>query len=337
MRAAVVIVFGCACGARTPLDGAPPDAGDAGIDVGVDSPSPPPPPPPPPGSACTATQPTLLATTQGGTIDQIAVDAGYVYFHHAGDMAAWGVTAVPKGGGASFLVAQNIYEMESSVAVFAIDAAHITWLDGGLVKQASIGGGASVTFVDPGVPTHYYESLDATPTGFLASRDDTFLDAIDAQGGAMTVSADILLATYKTLEDGSTIFGASWQGGMWRLDGGVVMALGTVTAYDFVLDDTDIFFTEQFSASNASVWRVPKTGGPATAIAVLGNAFGGGIALGGTMLYYADKGDVVRIAKDGTAPVTIGTPGDDSTAGVAVDDQCVYWGTIAGQVWAAPL
>jgi hypothetical protein len=279
----------------------------------------------------------MLAMTNQGTIDQVAVDSGYVYFHHAGDMAAWGVTAVPKGGGASFLVAQNIYEMESSVAVFTIDATHVTWIDGGLIKQAGTYGGPNVTLVDPGVPTHYYSSLSATPTGFLATRDDTFLDAIDAQGGVMIVSADILLVTYKTLMDGSTIFGASWQGGMWRMDNGVLTKLNTVIAYDFVLDDTNIFFTEQYASSNASVWSIPKMGGTATPIAVLGNAFGGGIALGGSMLYYGDKGDVVRIAKDGTSPLTIGTPGADTTEGVAVDDKCVYWGTIAGQVWAAPL
>ena len=36
--------------------------------------------------------------------------------------AAWGVSIVTKGGGSAFLVAQNIYEHETSVSAFALAA-----------------------------------------------------------------------------------------------------------------------------------------------------------------------------------------------------------------------
>jgi hypothetical protein len=68
---------------------------------------------------------------------------------------------------------------------------------------------------------------------------------------------------------------------MFRLENGVVKKLGTVGAFDFAFDATDIYFTERYSSGNASVWRLAKTGGAATPIAVTGGAFANGLALDG--------------------------------------------------------
>ena len=325
-----------ACGARTGLGGR---GSEASSDASVDGPSGddalPPPQPHPVGSPCAATAPTLLTTTKGGTIDQVAVDDGFVYFHHSGDKAAWGVSIVPKGGGSAFLVAQNIYEHETSVSAFALDATHITWIDPPVLKQAPIGGGAPTTFSDPG-GSSYYDSINLGNGVFLVTKNDTILDAITPQGASTTLSSDILLSTGKVLADGNVLYGASWSGGMFRFENGIVKKYGTVGAFDFAFDATDLYFTEQYSSGNASIWRLAKAGGAATPIAVTGGAFGNGIALDGTHVYFADKGNVIRIGKDGTSPLQIGLPSDDETIGIALDDACVYWGTVAGRVFAAP-
>ncbi len=328
-------MLGLGCGARSELDST--GIGDAGIDaldaaVDVADVTP---PSFPVGSPCSATAPTLLATTAtGGTIDQISEGDGYVYFHHTADQAAWGVTIVPKGGGGTYLVAQNIYEATSSISRFALDGTHVTWLDEGIVKQAQKNGAGPAVLSDPS--PSYYDSINLGATGFLLSKGDTDLVALDAQGTTTTLSS-LTAAAYKLAADGVTLYGAALQGGLFRFDGAGVAWLGTVTAFDFALDATDIYFTEQYSQNNASVWRVAKTGGPATIVITTNAPFGGGIALSGTHIYYAGTGCVVRVGKDGSGQTLIGTASDDETIGVAVDDTCVYWGTVQGFVYAAPL
>jgi hypothetical protein len=329
MRIGSLLVFvgPLACGARTDLGGhvelwpvdaaSSDDVTDAPIDTPVDAVV----------TECVA-QATTTLTTVSGIIDELALDAGFVYFH-TGD----GVWRVPKGGGKSVLVAPK--SSQGWPRTFAVDDFGITW-------QKIASGGATTDIYR--VPKHggavtalatlsgQFWGCISIPNGAVYVWNDTLLDEVDAQG-AVTPIGPLPTATNDMVFDGSATYLVA-SGGVYREQGGAFQAVANAGAYGLylVVDATDVYFEVGDSAGNRTLARAPKTGGTPTTLLTTSNYAIAELALDASHLYVVQRTQdtVLRMNKDGTAQVTIGTAAPNEGAiGVAVDDTCVYWGSVS--------
>jgi hypothetical protein len=319
---ALLLVGPLACGARTELGGhlaSIDDAArpDAVVDASIDAPV---------VTECVAQGPTTL-TSISGIIDEIALDAGFVYFHSAD-----GVWRAPKGGGTAALVAPK--SQQGWPRSFAVDDFGVTWqtiTSGGAatdISRVPKQGGAVTTLA---TLNGQFWGCVSIPTGAVYVWNGTVLDEVDAQG-TVTSIGPLPSDTNDMVLDGSATYLAA-LGGVYRDEGASFQAVAGAGDYGLylVVDSTDVYFEVGDSAGNRQVERAPKTGGAPTTLLTTSSWSIGRLAIDASHLYVAEQteDDVLRMNKDGTAQIMMGTGAPKSGAiDVAVDDTCVYWGSV---------
>lgn len=162
---------------------------------------------------------------------------------------------------------------------------------------------------------------------------------LSTQGGAPTLITSALPPlTNSVVIDGPMAYVGAAQSGLFTLtlSDGTLQQTSAITAWNVVIDATDIYFTtgDNGAVGPNAIVRIPKGGGLATVVTNAEYAFG--IALDGDQIYYADEfeGTVRRIAKTGGPTVVIYSFPQDFPSAVAVDETCVYWAS-GGGIWVA--
>jgi hypothetical protein len=287
----------------------------------------------------------LLAVAQGG-LDEIALDADYVYFHDG-----TGVYRVPKAGGPTTEVATSKSMGWPSYAAFVVNDANVTFWqwNGGQTSSTLLtvpkGGGAATTLAT--VTGYEYFGIVA-PSGALdvwGASDD--LIAIDADGGVSTVTSvlpnDSVALAYDAAGD---LFIGDGEGVISRFDGTSMFTLGSsgLSIGNIAVDADNIYVSgDMYLVSDlvleAVVGFMPKGGGTFVPLFERTGTYTW-MATDASYIYMTDRlsASVMRMQKNGVYQDTLVQTGGQEVLDIAVDDQCVYWtgatDTFAG-VWTA--
>lgn len=287
---------------------------------------------------------------------QIAVDGDSLYWMswnvtpppgwHGPESSLLFVTKANKDGNDAVAVAQTGYEIENVYDAYAlhVDASDVYFTDDVFIDKAHQDGSGVATMVQG----HDIFSGDPLINGI--AMDDTTL--------------------YFTLTGGDDPSGSVMA--MPKAGGPPVeLAAGLGNPGELVVDDTNVYWLEQGSASGAAVERVAKTGGTSTELAQVDPATS--LVLDDTNLYFITGSIIRKIAKTG-GPLTVmasGLPlpdrltgdadnlyfvldlasigklskadnsftmlvqdaeGDPSIESLAVDDSRVYWSSEDGTI-----
>jgi hypothetical protein len=296
------------CGARTPLEAlASADAGSDGAsdaaviadDATADSPGPQrfpcgPRMPVCPGDTCSAAgcAPTQLASAAQG-ITGMAVDDTYVYFVDSMDQT---LRRVPKCGGAATFLART----ETFPGRVVTQGGRVYWTNqsvaGSIQSVAREGGPVQTLAAWPSGGQPEYLVADSTSLYFTLAYGMPPLGvmSLPLAGGAPTTVSMLTLGE---------------------------LAMGADSLFGVAYDST---------ATSATIWRLPKSGGPGEPVTQVMPVIHG-IATDTSFVYLSNAfnvpdGAITHVSLHGGAVTTLATL-HETPDGIAVDDQCVYWGT----------
>ena len=341
-RVSTLIWLLCQCGARTdlgtaqaldatsgPIDAASPV--DEGTDVSAKSDA-------SPTLTCPFTTASFLVDEPQSNIREVAVDNSNVYYVELSG-AIW---SVAKSGGKPVLFANA----DSSgrlvdLSTFAMDEAYLYYESaalGTLVRKAKSGGPEVV--IGPKVVEASVvlggDSLYAR--SFLGGEIGAYdLIRLPLAGGPSKVVTKLPEDVTDIALDGDVAYLASTQG-VLRLDllGGGITTLALAPEARYLAFDASRVFVSPvpFGATSNQIYGVLKADGTVDGIVSAGTPFK--LLLDDSWLYFGDQddGNVHRVMSSGGTVTKVGGFPGDWPEGIAVDDACVYWGSIAGVVVA---
>lgn len=250
------------------------------------------------GGACAGgvCQPVAIAT---GVMrpGYLRLDATHVYVVERGGRR---IFRVPKSGGAL----QEVANLDVDLLGLALDATHVYFPAGGIIRRVPLAGGAP----------------QAVVTSTLV------VDALVDKG-------DLFWAEYAASPANGRVHRSDLDG-----TNDTVLASGYRGVETFARDGDDLFFGENgIDASPGGVYRMPKGGGP---IARIGSTPARRLVVDATHVYWLfyHGPSVRRVRRDGSGEEEIARSKNDINLGdIAVDTDSVLWAsTVEGVVYRKP-
>jgi hypothetical protein len=300
------------------------------------------------GSPGTMDGPTTLAFSDANVV-WVGVTGGQVYF----SLLSEAIDRVPADGGVTSLVSPAGYTGAYLGAYItnavAFDSAYVYWSESAAtpssIKRAPLDGGPSQTLASsPG----FAASL-ALASGTVYWVDQYVEDAggeilsVPVTGGGATVIASGLTVPAGIAVHGGTLYVADAYGDLLSVstDGGAVTTLvkgpgltslpanSVVDAFSISVaaDDSNVYFP-QYYASEPNLSVVSLDGGPPM---VLLQGHISAFAVDANNVYWLAGGNVNEMPLDG-GTVRVLASNQSLSAGPALDEDSVYWGTSEGTI-----
>jgi hypothetical protein len=281
-----------------------------------------------------------LAAAQNAPFD-VVVDSTSVYWTNQGSVsvgipgslattgsyANGAIMRMPTAGGVPTTLA---FTGQNSPDYIALDPANVYWtssVENDLSSSiGSLGGSVTKVALDGGSPV-------ALATGFISGGLAVKLSEVFWTHFGGPVEADSPSAGCVCLPSPCSVTDVCLNidsGAVMRLSPGgkpiELAALGQAVPAGIALDATNIYWINQ---SAGSVMKMPRSGGNPTVLAT-GQPLPQDIATDSTSVYWTAFGDgvrnggaIVKVAIGGGVPTTLAS--GQNPAGIAVDDQNVYW------------
>jgi len=327
----VVAWAGCKSSSQSPSDGGPPDmatdqrvgaetnlgsdAGDA-RDGGDAADAPP---------ACTGPQCPVVLATDSDPGCCVVTDGNYVYWvSNAG--TGYPIMRVPAAGGTP----QQFDRAEFGINDMVIKDGVLYWAaTNGIFRRDLASASGSATKIASGSPNY-------GPIGV----DDNFVYWADVAGspihktpiaGGTTVDFATAMTAQYVAADGTNVYWSDFdlQGGsfvMAPVGGGTPTVVATALSNpgDIAVDGTNVYYTNSSTLFGSKFWKLPRTGGTPTMIALSPDFLVYAIAIDATDIYWAAYNKIGKAPLAGGAVTTVAT-GQMGATSIAVDAVNVYW------------
>ena len=250
--------------------------------------------------------PTMVsaATTTGGELGSyvtngVAFDSAYVYWSESGAYSMNAIKRAPLAGGST----QTVATSDGFTAGLAVDSGSVYWVDqvGGQILAAPVDGGAVIT-----IATGLTMPAGIAVQGGTIYATDTDSDLVSVPVGGGTVT--------------TLVHGPGLPPNVSPAEFSPVIAA----------DKDNVYFPQYYAPQHPNLSKVARQGGAPTVLAT-GHAYS--LAVDSTSVYWLSYDDhalhVVPVAGGADRVVAMGvTP----SAGPALDDCNLYWGTSEGTV-----